>query len=520
MSKIAIGLFLLLALTWDTPRAQLRRQPAVPWTYTALGDSLAVGVGGANSNGYVSLYAANCQTDTGNTITLNNLGMGGWTSSQLLAAVRADQSFRNSIANSQVVTVNIGSNDLIAAMQQFVFATCGGPDNQDCLRAAITLFKNNWDAIIAEILSLRNTNNTLIRTMNIYNPVVNLLRQQGALEVANFYIGQANDHIERTSEQNHIILANVFFAFNGANGETDPGSNGLLAGDNFHPNDNGYALIAALFRAARYAPLHGSQNSIDDARFFVGQQYRDFLVRQPDTNGGNFWTEQITGNAGNTPPPCPMNDALCLTQRRVSVSAAFFVENEFQDSGSFVYRFYKASLGRNPTYLEFTPDRKLIIGSANFEQLRQNFATAWVQREAFVTRYPLAQNAGQFVDALLATVQQASGINLTAQRATLISKYNAQATQTASRARVVRLVADDAAFRQAEYNKAFVLMQYFGYLKREIDQAGYDFWLNQVSNNQPGNYRGMVCAFITSLEYQLRFGSLTTRTNQDCTGIQ
>jgi hypothetical protein len=338
--------------------------------------------------------------------------------------------------------------------------------------------------------------------------------------VANFYIGQANDHIERTSEQNHIILANVFFAFNGANGETDPGSNGLLAGDNFHPNDNGYALIAALFRAARYAPLHGSQNSIDEARFFVGQQYRDFLVRQPDTNGGNFWTEQITGNAGNTPPPCPMNDALCLTQRRVSVSAAFFVENEFQDSGSFVYRFYKASLGRNPTYLEFVPDRKLIIGSANFEQLRQNFATAWVQREAFVTRYPLAQNAGQFVDALLATVQQASGVNLTSLRATLISEYNAQATQTASRARVVRLVADDAAFRQAEYNKAFVLMQYFGYLKREIDQAGYDFWLNQVSNNQPGNYRGMVCAFITSLEYQLRFGSLTTRTNQDCTGIQ
>ena len=62
-------------------------------------------------------------------------------------------------------------------------------------------------------------------------------------------------------------------------------------------------------------------------------------------------------------------------------------------------------------------------------------------------------------------------------------------------------------------------MQYFGYLRRDPDQGGYDFWLNILKNklsNDSSGYRAMVCAFLTSTEYQLRFGTSITRTNQDC----
>ena len=73
--------------------------------------------------------------------------------------------------------------------------------------------------------------------------------------------------------------------------------------------------------------------------------------------------------------------------------------------------------------------------------------------------------------------------------------------------------------RTSQYNPAFVLMQYFGYLRRDyviIDQDGYDFWLDVVNNREPNNYPAMVCAFITSREYQLLFGSAVTRSNADC----
>ena len=514
LQRLIYGFLLALLLVTYTSAQQLEAPAGVTF-YTAMGDSLAANVGATNANGYVPQYCAYAQTDTFNACFLTNLGVSGWNSTQLLNAVRTNQTFRNSIANSSIVTWDIGGNDLTGPLQSFLFGVCGGPDNQNCLRAAVALFKTNWNGIIAEILSLRNTNDTVIRTMNIYNPFVNTLRGQGALVLANRYLGEVNEHIERTSEANHIIMANVFYAFNGANGEEDAGSRGLLFTDNFHPNDAGYRIIADLFRDGRYAPLSGSQNSSDEARFFVSQHYRDFLVRQPDTAGGDYWTGIIAG-----PPVCAPRDTLCVTQRRTNVSAAFFIELEFQSTGSFIYRFYKSGLGRNPTYAEFSADRRVIIGGANLDQLRLNFATDWVQRAAFTTRYPLSQSADQFVDALLATVQQASGVNLTAMRPMLLTEYASQATQTASRARVTRLVSDAQAFQTAEYNKAFVLMQYFGYLKRDIDQAGYDFWLNVVTNVQPGNYRGMVCAFTTAAEYQLRFGSIVTRNNADCSRVQ
>ena len=85
-----------------------------------------------------------------------------------------------------------------------------------------------------------------------------------------------------------------------------------------------------------------------------------------------------------------------------------------------------------------------------------------------------------------------------------------------SRARVLREVIEISEFKQREYNAAFVLTQYFGYLRRDPDQGGYDFWLDVLNNRELNNYRGMVCAFLTSAEYQLRFGADVTRTNRDC----
>jgi Domain of unknown function (DUF4214) len=59
-------------------------------------------------------------------------------------------------------------------------------------------------------------------------------------------------------------------------------------------------------------------------------------------------------------------------------------------------------------------------------------------------------------------------------------------------------------------------MQYFGYLRRDPELGGYNFWLDVLNNRVPGNYRSMICAFLTSAEYQHRFSSVITRTNADC----
>jgi choice-of-anchor B domain-containing protein len=254
-------------------------------------------------------------------------------------------------------------------------------------------------------------------------------------------------------------------------------------------------------------PTLPHRSFIDDASFFVQQQYRDFLNRDADVSGLNYWTTEITR--------CK-NDENCIKNRRVGVSAAFFVEAEFQRTGSFLYRFYRASLGRRPGFQEFTSDRGQIAEGPQLEQQKQAFANQWVQRAEFLQKYPATLTPEQFVDALLQTVQQATGVNLTSQRAALINEYQTNG----GRARVVRLVADDTGVQSAEYNRAFVLMQYFGYLVRDPDEQGYQFWLDVVDNRVPGNYRAMVCAFLTSTEYQHRFGPIVSRANTDCAGIE
>jgi hypothetical protein len=241
-------------------------------------------------------------------------------------------------------------------------------------------------------------------------------------------------------------------------------------------------------------------NPDDEAQFFVRQHYLDFLSREPEAGGFAFWTNHIN--------ECGV-DALCTHSRRVGTSAAFFIEQEFQQSGYFVYRLYNASFGRRPLYGEFVADRSRVVGGPNLEANKTALVSDFVRRTVFKQIYPDSLTNEQFVNALF----DAAGLMpYTAERNAAISAMNGGA----SRASILQNMIEDAAYKQREYNPAFVLMQYFGYLRRGADEAGYQFWLDVLNNRNPNNFRGMVCAFITSAEYQQRFSSVVTHNNAEC----
>ena len=243
-------------------------------------------------------------------------------------------------------------------------------------------------------------------------------------------------------------------------------------------------------------------NPLNDAEFFVNQHYLDFLNREPDPGGFAYWTNEITKCGNNT---------ACISERRAGVSAAFFIEAEFQQSGSFVYRIYKGALGRQPIYSEFTLDRSKVVGGIESDKtaLLGNF----VLRPEFRVIYPDTMTNVQFVNKLF----DSAGLTpFSAERQQQIDAMNGGKT----RAQVVRDVVEIQVFRDREYNPSFVLMQYFGYLKRDPDPGGYAFWLDVLNNRDRNNYRGMVCAFITSREYQERFSPVVTRTDAECAGVR
>lgn len=224
---------------------------AVVWHYVALGDSLAAGTG-AHYEGYVDRYAAYLANDTGAQVSVNNLGRNGQTSSELLHALRNDPSWRRAVGEADVLTVNIGLNDLGRAAATYENGTCGGADNQDCLREVVETVEGNWNAIIAELLSLRSTNDTIIRTVGLgYTPYLETEESADGdssggldnLRVFQPYINEVNRYIATTASDNDIPYAEMRL------------DRGYISQDGVHPNDEGYEVIAGRLRDLGYGHL-------------------------------------------------------------------------------------------------------------------------------------------------------------------------------------------------------------------------------------------------------------------------
>jgi hypothetical protein len=267
-----------------------------------------------------------------------------------------------------------------------------------------------------------------------------------------------------------------------------------------------------------------SGNLIDNATAFVEQLYHDFLNRQADSAGLAFWTAQITSCG---------SDQNCVAQARVNVAASFFLSIEFSETGFLVERLHKTAYGSGSgssnagslhslpvpiiPFNEFLLDRQrvadgVVVGQSGWPSLLENnkvaFINEFVLRSRFTTAYPANMTAATFVDVLNTN---AGNPLSSAERNQLVSDLGGG---NKSRAQVLRAIAEHPNTVSAEFNRAFVLMQYFGFLRRnpndapDSDFTGFDFWLTKL-NQFNGNYLDaeMVKAFITSIEYRQRFGN-------------
>jgi hypothetical protein len=237
-----------------------------------------------------------------------------------------------------------------------------------------------------------------------------------------------------------------------------------------------------------------TQNPIDGVNLFVTQQYIDFLGRLPDTIGFANWTATLNGcpNSGFGEFDNPDCD-------RVHVSAGFFLSEEFRGRGYFAYKFYEVGLDRRPTYVEFMPDMVQVGGpqSPESEALsKAAYTDAFVQRQEFKDRYDALSNSN-YVNALETNAE----VTL-ANKAALVDALN---TNQKTRAQVLREIVELQSVTDKFFIRAFVAMQYFGYLRRDPDTIGYNNWVTTLTAD-PSNFRHMIFGFIFSDEYRHRFG--------------
>jgi cytochrome c peroxidase len=258
---------------------------------------------------------------------------------------------------------------------------------------------------------------------------------------------------------------------------TDPGAVGGVA-------------VSPAFRMTIFgAAAQATTNPIDDPQFFVTQHYKDFLSREPDAIGLAGW-QNILKNCGVT---------VALPCDRIEVSSGFFRSEEFQARGYFIYRFYSA-IGRIPLFEEFIPDFAKVSGFLSSQQLEASkaaFVEEFMARSGFQTKYGQITDPTAYVDALLETLGLPNHPN---RQVWITGLTNGSLT----RAQALRAVAEDGQVYQKYFNEAFVIMQYFGYLRRSAD-ISYLEWIDTMNKNG-GDYRTMINGFLNSEEYRKRFG--------------
>jgi hypothetical protein len=275
------------------------------------------------------------------------------------------------------------------------------------------------------------------------------------------------------------------------------------------------------------APPAGTTNAIDDNTVFVRQQYHDFLNREPDPAGLTFWVNGLNACSDPAQRPAGQTQAQCIEVRRILTSSAFFLSIEFMQSGTFVRNSYVAALDRPatnnmPGFTEWLRDtqavqRGVIVGQGSWQATldanRTAFLNDFVTRAEFVGLYPTTDTPTQYVDKLYLHAAVTPGS--AQERTDAIAEFGSASTASdaGARGRALARILQNAAFRAREINRAFVQVEYFGYLRRNPNDPpdnnfnGYNFWVTKL-NAFNGDFFAaeMVKAFLASDEYRKRFG--------------
>jgi Tol biopolymer transport system component len=368
--------------------------------------------------------------------TLNNAGQRPPSQGSFQFSSPSFQVFEGGVGDDPIIITRLGDVSQAATVDFTTSSTCPGTPDPVCTSPA------------SELSDYTTTSGTLRFSPGEADKVI--------------HVPVIDDVFIEGKESFHILLSNP--------------AGGVLGG-------NKTALVGIRDNDTSASP----GNPIDEIKFFVRQHYLDFLNREPEPEGYQAWQTILK--------TCASGDKTC---DRTEVSAGFFRSKEFQERGSFVYRFYSTSFARVPRYAEFMPDLAKVSGFQSDEQLEANkaaFIKEFMARPEFKKKYDSLTEPGAFVNAL----ENTAGVNLS-NKQRLIDDL---AAGRKMRTEVLRAVAESGEVYRKYFNESFVVMQYFGYLRRDPDIL-YLEWIKTM--DQTGDYRTMINGFMNSAEYRQRFG--------------
>ncbi|NEW06558.1 lipase [Paenibacillus sp. SYP-B3998] len=210
--------------------------------YLAFGDSLTVGFGARDGQGFVSLLKQRLEQLLNVPVSLNQAGTNGATTTQLLETLESEPELQRNVQEADLITITAGGNDLLQAAIPFFYQS----DTQ-FLKTALQVYEINYRKLIAYIQEIRKSVPTpyVMALIGLYNPIPQVPDAAYWIQRFNLFL--------RKLEQPHICIVQVYDAFVGMD-------SCYLAEDYIHPNEQGYEVLARQVEST--VPLHQLQELV------------------------------------------------------------------------------------------------------------------------------------------------------------------------------------------------------------------------------------------------------------------
>ncbi len=233
---LAFGVLIVLTNcdTIKTPRPDVTSET---WDYVILGSSIGTW--------WAEHYGDLVESDLGVELIYHDYYVGGQKVSELLFNIRNIERLREDIQKAEVITIGVGCADM------FYVITSGFIKNPKRIEEKLDEFRETYDSMLTELLSLTSPTDTIIRTMDFYYAYVGS-DQAGEYNQNKQIWQEFNKCIVQVSQKYGIPVAKVFEAFHGPQGNDDPAEKGYLLLYDIHSSEEGEKVIAEEFQKLGY----------------------------------------------------------------------------------------------------------------------------------------------------------------------------------------------------------------------------------------------------------------------------
>jgi len=214
------------------------------WDLVILSDSTLWGVG--------KYYAAYIEEDMNVTVNLHDEMRGGLSAYSLFELLQKNKRVRALIQDAEVV-VYYGNPEGTATGDWDCVPLATYVN--DCSQETFAEYQAKLEAIVEEILALRNGAPTIIRATETYIPILQQWQEAGLEVACTQCIENMNQAVRQAAAAYNIPVADIYDTFNGLDHYEDPIDKGYIIEGGQYPNDQGRQVIAGLLRDLGYEPV-------------------------------------------------------------------------------------------------------------------------------------------------------------------------------------------------------------------------------------------------------------------------